>query len=348
MAPATRRPAIRSCSGPSLDAPTGNDFRGGEVTLFRQKVGNAELIDLHPLVAVELKQVRERRGKRTTVKDSDRVVQAGREERITRRSGPSRGHRRRTRHFGNVSSVFPVFPDSTSARPFSASTIDALIRSGAPAADVVPTLLTRIDAPDRRTSISAVDALGRFGPAAADAAPKIRARKTGGDAYENVVTAHSLFRITGEVDDAAVLRVAAALSSEFVPVHHRAAEALREFGPKAKPALPQIANAMRRLTRGTRTVLCDAMAGIGSKDGVPALRGVLRGELDDDRNAICHTDDVVGYEDVAAAIRALVALHAAEALPDIRKVETWEERPESDEMRRLRRLANEAVTALGG
>jgi HEAT repeat protein len=230
----------------------------------------------------------------------------------------------------------------------SASAIDALIRSGAPAADVLPTLLTRLDSPDRQTAISAMHALGRFGPAATEAAPKIRARTTGGDPYEDVVRAHSLFRITGEVDEAAVLRVASALSVPNVPVHHRAAEALRDFGPKSKPALPQIAKAMRRLTRGTRAVLCDAIARIGSKDGVPALVGVLRGERDDDTDAIWHTDDEVGFDDDAAAIRALVSLHATEALPDIRKVQTWEDRPPSDELRRLRRLASEAVSTLGG
>jgi integrase len=49
------------------------DFAGGKIALFRQKVGNADVLDLHPLVAEELKALRARRAKRKTVKDGDHI-----------------------------------------------------------------------------------------------------------------------------------------------------------------------------------------------------------------------------------------------------------------------------------
>ena len=44
-----------------------------------------------------------------------------------------------------------------------------------------------------------------------------------------------------------------------------------------------------------RADLCDALAAIGSKDGIPALVGVLRGELDSD--ARLHEDKIVRFGD---------------------------------------------------
>lgn len=57
------------------------DFAGGKIALYRPKVGNADLIDLHPLVAEELTKLRARREKRKEVKDTDHVF-------LSRRGGP--------------------------------------------------------------------------------------------------------------------------------------------------------------------------------------------------------------------------------------------------------------------
>ena len=57
------------------------DFDGGKIALYRPKVGNADAIDLHPLVAEELTALRARREKRKTVKDTDFVF-------LSRRGGP--------------------------------------------------------------------------------------------------------------------------------------------------------------------------------------------------------------------------------------------------------------------
>jgi integrase len=59
------------------------DFKGGKITLFRQKVGNADLIDLHPVVAEELKALRARREKRKTVEDSHYIFLSRRGGRFT-------------------------------------------------------------------------------------------------------------------------------------------------------------------------------------------------------------------------------------------------------------------------
>ena len=58
-------------------------------------------------------------------------------------------------------------------------------------------------------------------------------------------------------------------------------------------------------------------------------------------------DDVVRYDDLAAAIRALVALRADEAVGDIRKIAAWKPEPDDRELRRLVRLADSAVETLG-
>ncbi len=49
------------------------DFAGGKIALYRSKVGNADLLDLHADVAAELKALRRRREKRKEVKDTDHV-----------------------------------------------------------------------------------------------------------------------------------------------------------------------------------------------------------------------------------------------------------------------------------
>ena len=221
--------------------------------------------------------------------------------------------------------------------------IDSLMRSGAPAGDVVPTLLRRLESTDRRTSLAAMDALGRFEHEAVAAVPTLRARSGDGEPYESVVRTHTLFRITGELDDADLAHVSAALTSKFVPVQLRATQALRDFGPEAATAVPAIAKALRRTSIGVRTELCEALASIGSKDGITALVGVLRHERDED--ARIH-DDVVAYDDLSAAIRALVALDARSAVGDVRKIVDWDSDPDFDDARRLRRVAKEAVAKL--
>ena len=228
--------------------------------------------------------------------------------------------------------------------PVAAPAVDGLVRSGAPAGELLPALFPRLESEDRRVAVSAIDTVGRLGPAASAALPALRSRKTGTDPYFDVVLAHSLFRIAGTVDDDAVSRVAAALASNFVAVHHRAAEALRDFGPRAAQAVPAMAKAARRLERASRATLCDALAATGSKDAIPPLLGVLRGEMDDDARP---HDDVVRYDDLAAAIRALVALRADEAVGDIRKIAAWKPEPDDRELRRLVRLADSAVETLG-
>lgn len=57
------------------------DFTGGKIALYRPKVGNADAIDLHPIVAEELKALRARREKRKDVEDTDFVF-------LSRRGGP--------------------------------------------------------------------------------------------------------------------------------------------------------------------------------------------------------------------------------------------------------------------
>ena len=226
----------------------------------------------------------------------------------------------------------------------SRAAVEGLVRSRAPASEVVPVLLPRLDSPDRRTLLSAMDALGRFGKEAAAAVPKVRAFDPAGDPYAAVVAAHTLFRLTGEVEEARVLAVGAALDGTTVPVQARAAAALPHFGPPTPAALPAMARAIRRTGLGVRTLLVESLAATGSKEAVGPLRGVLRGERDAD---VRLHDDRNTFEDVSGALRGLVALGAKEAIPEIRAVAAWKSEPDSALMRRLRRQAGEALAALG-
>ncbi|HEU4395005.1 MAG TPA: HEAT repeat domain-containing protein [Planctomycetota bacterium] len=222
------------------------------------------------------------------------------------------------------------------------SAVEALANSGAPASELVPLLLPRLDSKERRSVLSAMDLLGRQGADAAAAIPFVRAFDPAGDPYAAVVAAHTLFRLTGEVEESRVLAVAGALGST-VPVQSRAAEALRDFGPRSAPAIAAMAKGIRRTGAGVRERLAEALAATCSKDAVAPLRGVLRGERDADARIQDRGGD---HRDVVAALRGLVALGAKDAVPDIRAVAGWKSEPDSVEMRRLRKHAEEALAAL--
>jgi HEAT repeat protein len=126
------------------------------------------------------------------------------------------------------------------------ATLLAMQQQAAPRAAEIPIVITVVKETDHRgLKCFALETLGLIGPAHTGALRAILACVAESDEFISETGLRALRRIdTAHVELVPVL--AEALSSSSWKARYYAAEALREFGPRAKPAVPALAAALSR------------------------------------------------------------------------------------------------------
>ena len=147
----------------------------------------------------------------------------------------------------------------------------ALGRIGSDSAVAAPKIAAMLSSESPELRLAAAEALGDLGPVARDFAPLLKARLKDDDQYVRAHAAIALSRI-GEVDTSSVPQLVEALEIEQFGLwwgepRYWAAEALGNFGPAAKEAIPALEKALKRpLDPGSRQAAAEALKKIR---GVP-------------------------------------------------------------------------------
>lgn len=195
---------------------------------------------------------------------------------------------------------------------------DALRRAGPDCRDAAFEALASELPPNTRAAI--LEAVGNMGAAAAPRADTLRKDLADDDADVRVAAAGALFRLTGDLPATLpVLRAALAERREGIDfATHSALAILREMGPAAAPAVPELRRLLRRpLYAGAIASVCRALGAIGAPAAaaLPEILPVLDGRT--------RAHDWCGSEDSswirAAAAEALGGIGTEPAITALRE-----------------------------
>jgi predicted Zn finger-like uncharacterized protein len=210
--------------------------------------------------------------------------------------------------------------------------------------DVVPELLHALDERDEGLRVAAAYALARLGPAAREAAPELHRRLVPGTPLTvRLWITHALWEIDHQSDE--VLRVAlAALREDPSPAMRKAAaDILAPLGPLARPAVPDLCEALKHGDAGVRAAAARALGEVGPAARVvyPLLAALAKAEAEEPAvKEVCAAAAAKvgrpGREDVVNLVAAL----GDAAHPDYRATAVFT-------LYTLGKQAREAARALG-
>src|SRR5262249_49874867 len=147
------------------------------------------------------------------------------------------------------------------------------------AADAVPKLIEWLPEHPQAARV-----LGKIGSAAKDAIPALEKMHKGGTTYDKSSSAFALLRITGKAEPYVSELSHILQESKDTEVRHHVIEMLRDLGPSARPALPELLLSVKqRDTKtswrgGVREAAAAALAQFGpdAKAAVPDLIDIVR------------------------------------------------------------------------
>jgi HEAT repeat protein len=151
---------------------------------------------------------------------------------------------------------------------------------------VLPTLIALLDkdagwgnvrvvgSPQREAAMK----LGDFGPAAKQALPALRTAMKGDSQSLRATAAYSLWKISGDADEAVKTIVAVFDALDEHGAHWEAALWLYHMGPAAKDAVPSLCKVLGKAEERTRSKAAEALTAIRAQPdvAVPALVAALK------------------------------------------------------------------------
>jgi len=138
----------------------------------------------------------------------------------------------------------------------------------------VPDLIAALDHDDPRVCAGAAGALSQIGPEAKDAVEPLLRVLARDDVRTRPAAIWGLMGIGPEAK-AAVPRLTQALTHEDFHTQYWACRALREIGPEAKAAVPVLVGLLTDGVASVRRNAAQALGGIGSDIGEPALAALI-------------------------------------------------------------------------
>jgi HEAT repeat protein len=217
-----------------------------------------------------------------------------------------------------------------------------LARIGRTAGTAVPKLAELLNDRAPGVRLAAAEALAAVGPAGKAAVPEL-AKKVEGQDDDLARATIGALRALGPVAAPAVPALAKAIQADERGLCVDAAQALAAIGPEAGPAVPTLAKQLSnaKLRKDERLALLDAVAAIGksASGSVPAVTKLLGDKDPAIRVAAAETLGRVGVPDAEAVsklsgtlgdahlavriagLKALAAVRAATAAPDIKKLQ---------------------------